>query len=132
MTLFRISLMVLSVLNFLLTVFTAAVGLFADGGDVYSVLLLSVLHPITALAIIALAFFPRLRWQAIVVITAVLIVNILADATLSVLIATGNIKGDWELPIIFTVVPTIGLVYAVIVLWALIAEAQESVSAPDG
>ena len=52
MTAFRITLIVLSTINILFTLLTAAVGLFADGGDTWSRLVISGLHPLAAVAIV--------------------------------------------------------------------------------
>ena len=46
MTVFRIVLMVLAIINFLIAGFGALVSQFADGGDFYSRLILTFLHPI--------------------------------------------------------------------------------------
>ena len=42
---------------------------------------------------------------------ALLLVAIAADAVLAVLIGQGVVKGDWALPLVFAVVPVIGLAY---------------------
>ena len=111
MSIFRIAMMVLAIINFLFAVLTAAVGQFADGGDIWSRLILSVLHPTSAIAILALVFIPRLKPALIKAISALLVLNIVADASLATLIAVGAIKGDWPLPLVFTVVPAIAILY---------------------
>ena len=113
MTIFRIAMMVLAIINLLFAGLTAAVGQFADGGDIWSRLTLSALHPISAIAILALVFIPRLKPAPIKAISALLALNIVADATLATLIATGAIKGDWPLPLVFSAVPAISILYAV-------------------
>ena len=113
MSIFRIAMMVLAIINFLFAALTAAVGQFADGGDIWSRLILSVLHPTSAIAILALVFIPRPKPALIKGTIALLLINIVADASLATLIATGAIKGDWPLPIVFTVVPAIAILYAV-------------------
>ena len=113
MSIFRIAMMVLAIINFLFAALTAAVGQFADSGDIWSRLILSVLHPTSAIAILALVFIPRPKPALIKGTIALLLINIVADASLATLIATGAIKGDWPLPIVFTVVPAIAILYAV-------------------
>ena len=94
----------------------AVVGSFADGGDVWSRLLLTLLHPIGAIAIMVLVFVrvPPKRIASITV--GVLAVNIVADVVVAALIGVGSIKGDWALPLVFSVVPALAIVYAVLVL----------------
>ena len=106
---FRRILMVLAIINVL---FTAAVGLFSDGGDIWSRLILSALHPLSALAILTLVFL-TLNSTIVTGIAAVLALHVIADATLATMIASGAVKGDWELSIVFSIIPIIALIYAV-------------------
>ena len=112
----RIVLMVLGIVHILFVGLTAVVGSFADGSDVWSRLLLTLLHPIAAIAILVLVFvrLPPKRITSIVV--AILAINIVADAVVAALIASGSIKGDWGLPLAFSVVPAIAIIYAVLIL----------------
>lgn len=103
----------LSILHLLFTAMIATVGLFADGGAIYSRLIISALHPLTALVILLLVFAPRLTSPFIIGAIALLVVNIIADLTLSALIAFGTLKGDWELPLFFAIVPVIAMIYAI-------------------
>ena len=112
MTAFRRILMVLAIINVFFTFFTATIGLFADGGDVWSRLILSALHPLSALAILALVFL-TLNSTIVTGIAAVLALHVVADATLATMIASGAVKGDWELSIVFSIIPIIALIYAV-------------------
>ncbi len=113
MTFLRIVLRGLAVLNLLLAGFTALVGSFADGNDMAARLLLTVLHPVTALAILVLVFAPRLTKPFMVGIAAVIAFSVAADIYYAVMIALGNVKGDWPLPLVFAIIPTIALVYAI-------------------
>ncbi len=117
---FRIVLMVLAVINLLIAGFGALVGNFADGGDFYSRLILTFLHPISALSVMALVLTPRLPVGIVIALTAIFVVNIAADSTLAVLIASGNMKGDWSLPLLFSVVPAIAIIYTVLRLRTLL------------
>ena len=40
-----------------------------------------------------------------------LLIGIVGDLVLAVLIGQGVVKGDWALPLVFAVVPVIGLAY---------------------
>ena len=113
MAIYRRTLMGLAILHLIFTALTATIGLFADGGAVYSRLIISALHPVTALVILLLVFAHRLSKSFVVIVIAFSTINILADVTLAALIAFGAIKGDWELPLFFTIVPTIAIGYAV-------------------
>ncbi len=108
--------MVLGVVHVLFVGLTAVVGSFADGGDVWSRLLLTLLHPIAAIAILVLVFvrLPPKRIASVAV--AVLAINIVADVVIAALIGVGSIKGDWALPLVFSVVPVLAIIYAVLVL----------------
>lgn len=110
----RIALKILSVLNLIFVLLTAMVGAFADGDDAAARVLLTVLHPITAAAIVLLAYMPRLPRIGAVAIAGVLVFNIAADAYYATMIALGNIKGDWEIPMLFLLIPAIALVYALL------------------
>ncbi len=112
MGVFRIILLVLAVVQVLLSVFTAMVGAFADGGDIWSRLVLIALHPLCAVALLVLAVLPRPASVIAYVVAALLACNIVADVTLALLIATDVIKGDWPLPLVFSIIPVVGLVYA--------------------
>ncbi len=112
----RIALMFLGVVHILFVGLTAVVGSFADGSDVWSRLLLTLLHPIAAIAILFLVFVQVPPKRITSTVVAILAINIVADVVIAALIAGGSIKGDWPLPLAFTVVPTIAIIYAVLVL----------------
>ncbi len=104
--------MALALLNALLVAFTAAVGLFADGGEIWERLVLSVVHPIGAAALVLLvAAWTRLGGLPRTLLVAALAVNIAVDGLLTLSILLGITRGDWWLPLVSTVVPAIGLVY---------------------
>ena len=112
MTVFRVILLVLAIVQVLLAIFTAMVGAFADGGDIWSRLVLIVLHPLCAVALLVLVVWPKPPAAMAYVVSAFLLGNIVADTTLALLIATDVVKGDWPLPLVFSVIPVVGLVYA--------------------
>ena len=112
MTVFRIITLVLAVLHVLFTAFTGMVGAFADGGSVWERLLLIVVHPLCAVALLVLTLLPRPSPAVAYAVAALLVGNIFADLTLAQLIAAGTVKGDWWLPLMFSVIPAVGLAYA--------------------
>ncbi len=116
MTAFRRTMMVLAIINVLFALLAAAVGSFADGGDIWSRLVISVLHPIAAIAIIFLVFVPRSNTALLFGITAILAINIISAIALASLIAAEVVKGDWPLPLVFAPIPTIAIIYAVLIL----------------
>ena len=104
--------LVLAVVQTAFAGFTALVGAFADGGDLWSRLLVVLLHPLCAAGMLLLVLLPRPSSAMILAIAGLLAVNVVADLTFAQLIAGGSVKGDWWLPLIFSVVPAIGIVYA--------------------
>ena len=112
MTVFRTITLVLAVLQVLFTAFTGMVGAFADGGDIWSRLLLIAVHPLCAVALLVLVLLPRTAPAIAYAVAALLLASIVADLTFALLIAAGMVKGDWWLPLVFTVVPVVGVVYA--------------------
>ena len=113
---FRTVVLVLAVVQVVITGFTAAVGAFADGGDVWQRLVLVVLHPACAVALLFLAL-PRSPAKVMALAVAgLLVANVAADVALSSAIARGVIKGDSWLPLVFAVIPVVGIVYAMVLL----------------
>ena len=108
----RITTLVLSIVQVAFAGFTALVGAFADGGDLWSRLLLTLIHPLCAAGLLVMVLLPRLANALVVAIAGLLAVNIVADLAFALLIAAGTVKGDWWLPLIFSVIPAIGIIYA--------------------
>lgn len=112
MIVLRVLLIVLAIIHLLLVGIGVVAGLFADGSDDWSRIVVLALHPAGALAIILLAFLPNPPNLIILSAIALLTINIIADASLATLIATGALKGDWWLPMLFIVTPAIAMIYA--------------------
>ena len=108
---FRIAFLALVIVQVVITVFTAAVGSFADGGTIWERLTLVVVHPLCAVGMLVLAAPRRPASAVIYVVSTLMAVNVLSDLSLVFAIALGALKGDWWLPLIFSVIPAIGLVY---------------------
>ena len=106
----------LAVLHAVFAGFTALVGAFTNGGDVWQRVLVVLLHPIGAAGVLWLVLRPRLATTAILAIVALLTANVIADLGLAQLMAAGRLRGDWELALAFSVVPAIGMVYALVLL----------------
>ena len=108
----RATMLVLAIVQAGFAGLTALVGAFADGGDVWSRLLLILLHPLSAAALLLLVLSPRPKAAFAVSVAGILTATVAADAALAVLIAQGAVKGDWGLPLAFAAIPTIGIAYA--------------------
>ena len=112
MRVFRTTLLALAVIQAGFTGLTALVGAFADGGDVASRLLIVLLHPLSAAALLLLVLSPRPRAAFTLGVAALLAAAVAADIVFAVLIAQGSVKGDWGLPLVFAAIPAVGIVYA--------------------
>jgi hypothetical protein len=113
---FRIVVLALAVIQVVITGFTAAVGAFADGGDVWQRLVLVVLHPTCAVALLFLTLQRSPVKVMALAVAGLLFANVAADVALSSAIARGVIKGDSWLPLVFVVIPVVGIVYAMALL----------------
>ena len=116
MTIFRTSVTVLAVIHAAFVGLTSLVGAFADGGDVWQRLLLILLHPLGAAGVLLLVLRPPRATTSILALVALLTANVIADLGLAQLIAAGSVRGDWELALVFSVVPAIGIIYALALL----------------
>ena len=116
MTAFRAPMLVLAVVQTAFAGLTALVGAFADGGDLWLRLLVVLIHPLCAAGMLLLVLLPRPAIAVVLAIAGLLAVNVVADVVVAQLIAGGTVKGDWWLPLIFSVVPAIGIVYALTLL----------------
>ena len=70
MTSFRMSVAVLAVMHAVFAGFTALVGAFANGGDVWQRLLVVLLHPLGAAGVLVLVLRPRLATTTILALAA--------------------------------------------------------------
>lgn len=108
----RVPMIVLAVLHLAFAALTALVGAFADGGTIPERILVSLVHPVAAiLLLVAVVPSKPVRRGLRVTTLALLLVAIAADIVLAVLIGQGAVKGDWSLPLVFAVVPVIGVAY---------------------
>ncbi len=106
MTSFQMLVTVLAVMHALFAGFTALVGAFANGGDVWQRLLVVLLHPLGAAGVLVLVLRPRLATTTILALVALLTANVVADLDLAQLMVAGRVRGDWELALAFSVVPS--------------------------
>ena len=112
---FRIAMTILASLHLAWSALTALVANFADGGSAAERLLLSAVHPLAAVLLLYVAVsFERLSQLIRRITLAMLVVSIGGDILVAVLISQGTLRGDWPLPLTFTVVPVIGLVYMIL------------------
>ena len=108
----RVLIIILAIVQFLFAGFTGAVGGFADGGQWWERAVLMGIHPLAAIGLLVMAFVPRLKPTGLTIVRLLLALNIAADIALAALIYTGISKGDWWLPLLFAVIPVIGLGYS--------------------
>ncbi len=59
---------------------------------------------------------PRLATTKILAMMALLTANVITDLWVAQMISAGRVRGDWELALAFSVVPAIGIVYALALL----------------
>lgn len=111
---FRTAVLALAVVQAGFAGLTALVGAFADGGDIASRLLIVLLHPLSAAALLLLVVSARPTTALALAVAALLAASVAADVVIAVLIAQGSVKGDWGLPLVFAAIPAVGIVYA---LW---------------
>jgi len=110
----RVAMVILASLHLGWSALIALGASFADGGSVPERLLLSAVHPLAAILLLYVVvsserLSPLIRRTTV----AMLSVSIVGDILAAVLIAQGTWRGDWPLPLTFTVVPVIGLVYMI-------------------
>jgi len=115
----RVPMLALAVVQAVVAGLTAMVGLFADGGDVWERLVIVVLHPLAAAGLLFLVLSRQLTAPVALAIATLLLAPVVVDLSLALAIARGAVKGDWELPAAFAVIPALGLVYALVLARAL-------------
>ena len=108
------ALRVLAFVQVFLAAFTALVGSFADGGQWWERLILVGLHPAAAVLLLILVMRRESARVLALVTTALLALNVVADVGLAAAIGSGAIKGDWQLPLVFGVIPLIALPYCIL------------------
>ena len=110
----KVAMVILASLHVGWSALIALVANFADGGSALERLLLSAVHPLAAVLLLYVLVSSERASLLIRRITlAMLLVSIGGDILVSVLIGQGVIRGDWELPLTFVVIPVIGLVYLI-------------------
>lgn len=114
---FRWIMVALTALYALFAGFTAAVGLFADGGTVWERILVSGIHPLGAVALLFLVWRPRGRvGSGAAVALALVVLSIIGDVAVFAAITTGVIPGDAGLAVAFALVPLLGIAYVIAAL----------------
>ena len=109
----QVPIKVVAVIYGLLAALLALTGSFADGDDVWARVLLTLLHPLGAVGLLAAAFVKTLGKLAVMAIAILLLATALADGFFAVSIANGSMKGDWELAAVLAVVPVLGVLYTI-------------------
>lgn len=113
---FSIAMFVFAFANLLFAMVTTQVSMMAEVGDYRARLILAVIQPFVAVSTIVLVFISKPRPLLTFFVAAILLVNIFAVIVLARLIATKAISGDWMTPLIFSIIPTFTLAYALFLL----------------
>ena len=114
MKIFRWIMVVLAALYALFAGFTAAVGLFADGGTIWERILISGIHPLGAAALLFLVWQPHGRiGPGGTAALALVVLSVIGDGAVFIAISTGAIPGDAGLAVAFALVPLVGIVYVI-------------------
>ncbi len=112
MRIIKVALLVLAVMHLLFVAVTAAVGGFADGGDLLQRLTLMVVHPVTAVVVLYLVAARAPAPLALRIGSVLIALNVVLDVYLAIAFLSGALLGDWWLAAAFAVVPILGLIYA--------------------
>ena len=115
MKIIRTVIIVLAVLHLVFTAFTGMVAFFADGGTLWQRILISGLHPVAAIALLAVLSRPQRpygwpMWAALALPAA----SIVGDLAMFVSVSSGATKGDASLALAFAAIPLLGFIYAII------------------
>ena len=84
---------------------------FADGGTLFDRIFLGITVPAASVIFLALTVTERLPTIITWVGVSLMALAVGYGGLLSVLIATGEIKGDWQIPLVFVAILCLGLVY---------------------
>ena len=125
---FSVVVTMLAILQLGLSGLTAIVELFADDGEVWSRLLLVLVHPLSALTLLLATVIPKPGVRFLAVVLVLQLISFGGDATVSGLIIGGVIEGDWWPPLVFMVVPIVGIIH----LAGRLKDARSQVSEPEG
>ena len=106
---FPILLRLLAISQLGIAMFGALVGSFADGGHWWERAVLLAVHPAAAVLLVVLVFSGERPQRLINAAVSLLLLNVIADVVLSLAITTGVTRGDWWLPLAFSVVPLVAL-----------------------
>ena len=116
MLVFRIALIALALAQAALAGLGMLISTFADGGYWWERLPMLLAHPAGAAALLALAAQNRPSGRFLGIALALLLANVAADASLSAAIGLGVTRGDWWLPLVFSAIPAVGVVYTLTLL----------------
>ena len=113
---FSIAMFVFAFANLLFAMVTTQVSMMAEVGDYRARLILAVIQPFVAVSTVVLVFISKPRPLLTFLVAAILLANIFAVVILARLTATKAISGDWMIPLIFCIIPTIAFAYALFLL----------------
>lgn len=116
MQVFRIAMIALAAAQAALVGLGMLTGAFADGGYWWERLPMLLAHPAAAAALIVLAAQARPSGRLAGIALALLLLNVAADASLAAAIGLGVTRGDWWLPLAFSAIPAVGVLYTLTLL----------------
>lgn len=105
-----------AILYGLLSALLALVGSLADGGDTFARFLLTLLHPLSAVGMLAVVFVRSLGKLLVAPVAALLLATILSDGYFAFAIVSGSMEGDWAIPALLAVAPVMGLAYTLLLM----------------
>lgn len=112
MTAFRIAMLLFAFANLFFAMVATQVVVIAEVGDYRSRLILAGIHPVSAITTAILIFISKPRALTDFVVSTIILANIFANVILARLIATGVVSGDWIMPLVFSAIPAVALIYA--------------------
>ena len=108
----RLAAIVVAALHLAFAGLTAVVGLFANGATAWERILVSGVHPLAAVSLLAVLATPLAarRWSVWAAVF-LLLASVCGDAAAFIAISSGAVKGDASLVIAFAIVPALGVAY---------------------
>ncbi len=113
---FSIAMFVFAFANLLFAMVTTQVSMMAEVGDYRARLILASIQSFVAVSTVVLVFISKPRPILTFFVAAILLVNIFAVVILARLTTTKAISEDWMTPLIFSIIPTLTLAYALFLL----------------
>ena len=112
MSSFRVVMIVLAVVHAVAVGFVAFAGSFADGGLWWQYAAVIVMQPVGAITLLVVVLNPSPGMAVLRIGSAMLNIHNILEIIIAAMILFGVTDGDWWLPLVFTVIPSLGIMYA--------------------